>query len=347
MNAVRQFEEQSTRTGHQSLLKDAIKYADELGIALNLTYPNPTCLNKDDAKKIPSKQISSNIKGRNQQHLKDITEAERWQGKLLTERWKDDNISDKCFEWLKTWNSCQSHVIAGMHELYEQLLPTKVYYSRKIGSTTNDDLRCSMCTKEIESVPHVLAGCSALAQTEYMSKHNSALKILFFEIVRECGLIDKIPPWYSNSQVVPKPLYENEKHKAFWDVPVYVENAEVRANRIDAQIINHEEKKITLLELSCPWVENRCQKEAEKTRKYGPLRYELKQQFKGYKVEQFNIIMDVLGGYSTHLEENLKRPVGKKSNQVLRNMQKSVISSTLNTTRTVLLKHSCSLLSQV
>ena len=36
MNAVRQFEEQSTRTGQQSLLKDAIKYADELGIILNL-----------------------------------------------------------------------------------------------------------------------------------------------------------------------------------------------------------------------------------------------------------------------------------------------------------------------
>lgn len=163
-------------------------------------------------------------------------EAEKWQGKLLTERWKDGNISDKCFEWLKNWNSCPSHVMAGMHELYEQLLPTKVYYSRKIGLTTNDDLRCRMCTKELESVPHVLAGCSALAQTKYMWRHNSALKILFFEILRECGLIDKIPPWYS--QVVPKPLYENENHKAFWDVPVYTENAEVRANRLDARIIN-------------------------------------------------------------------------------------------------------------
>ena len=39
----------------------------------------------------------------------------------------------------------------------------------KIVSTTNDDLRCRMCTKELESVPHVLAGCSALAQTKYMS----------------------------------------------------------------------------------------------------------------------------------------------------------------------------------
>ena len=49
MNAVRQFEEHSTITGHQSLLKDAIKYADELGIAFKPTYPNPTGLNKDDA----------------------------------------------------------------------------------------------------------------------------------------------------------------------------------------------------------------------------------------------------------------------------------------------------------
>ena len=78
---------------------------------------------------------------------------------IINERWKDDNISDKCFEWLKNWNSCPSHVIAGMHELHEQLLPTKVYYSRKIGSTTNDDLRCRMYTKELESVPYVLAGC--------------------------------------------------------------------------------------------------------------------------------------------------------------------------------------------
>ena len=47
------------------------------------------------------------------------------------------------------WQECKS---------YEQLLPTKVYYSKKIASTTNDDLRCRMCTKKLESVSHVLAG---------------------------------------------------------------------------------------------------------------------------------------------------------------------------------------------
>ena len=55
MNAVRQFKEEPTRTGHQSFLKDAIKYADEQEIILNLTYPKPTCLTNNDAKEIPRK----------------------------------------------------------------------------------------------------------------------------------------------------------------------------------------------------------------------------------------------------------------------------------------------------
>ena len=48
--------------------------------------------------------------------------------------------------------------------------------------------------------------------------------------------------------------------------------------------------------MSSPWPENRCKKDAEKANKYSPLRYELKQQFKEYKLEQFNIIIDVLCG---------------------------------------------------
>ena len=68
-------------------------------------------------------------------------------------------------------------------------------------------------------------------------------------------------------------------------------------------------------------------KDAEKIPEYGPLRYELKQQFKGYKLEQFNIIMDVLGRYSIELEEKMRKLVGRKGSQVLLKMQKAVISS--------------------
>ena len=34
------------------------------------------------------------------------------------------------------------------------------------------------------------------------------------------------------------------------------------------------------------------------TLKYGPMKWELKQRYNGYRVEQYNVIIDVLGGYS-------------------------------------------------
>ena len=34
------------------------------------------------------------------------------------------------------------------------------------------------------------------------------------------------------------------------------------------------------IEMSCPWISNREKKSEEKTMKYGPLRWELKEQYK-------------------------------------------------------------------
>ena len=92
-----------------------------------------------------------------------------------------------------------------------------------------------------ESVARVLAGCSY---------KNAALKILFFELLREHGLIEEVPPWYS--PVMPKPAYQNTTSEAFWDIPIYAEHNEVRANRIDARLVTHERKEVCTIEMSFP-----------------------------------------------------------------------------------------------
>ena len=112
-----------------------------------------------------------------------------------------------------------------------------------------------------ESTPHVLAGCSALAQTKYLARHNS---------LWVAKKTDNIPPWFSPTE--PKPVDENQRAKAYWDELVYAKNTEVRVNTIDVRKINKEDKKVTLLEMSCPWMENREAKESEKTMRYAPLR---------------------------------------------------------------------------
>ena len=125
-------------------------------------------------------------------------------------------------------------------------------------------------------------------------------------------------------------MYESNNAQAFWDVPLFAEHQEVRAKRVDAHIINHLSKLVITLGMSGPWVTNREKKKEEKITKYGLLRWEVKQKYQGYEVKQYNIIMDALGGWCRDLEVELKELVGSKSKEVLHNMQKAVISGTLN-----------------
>ena len=263
----------------------------------------------------------------------EITKDKKWQAKLFRIRWEDESLSiTSCFAWLKGWATCPTHTIAGMYELYEQLLPTKLYTKEKTQTSTDGEVLCRLCGKVAESVAHVLAGCSSLAQTKYLYRHNAALKILFFELLREHGLMEEVPPWYS--PVMPKPAYQNTTSEAFWDIPIYAEHNEVRANRIDARLVSHERKEVCTIEMSCPWIESRAKKDGEKTLKYGPMMWELKQRYIGYRVEQYNVIIDVLGGYSEHLEKSVRKLLGARARSVLERMQKLVISNTLNIART-------------
>ena len=262
-------------------------------------------------------------------------------GKLIASRWEEeqgragtgDVRQFHSFSWLWQWRTCLTYVIAGVYELYKQLLPTQVYHRKKT-RTGPDQIMCRLCGKAAETLAHILAGCSALAQSKYLQRHNAVLKIIFFEMLHSLDLVDSVPPWYLPSE--PKPVYQNDQAQAFWDVPVYADHVlrTVRANRVDARILDSTAKPVTLLEMSCPWLNNKETKSCEKTEKYAPLRLELKRQFPGYQVKQFNIIMDMLGGYSKELESTIRSLVGvSRGREVLLKMQKVVLSQSLNIVR--------------
>ena len=103
-------------------------------------------------------------------------------GKILACRWKYEDLDKRCFEWMNNWRTAQTRIITGVQDLYKQPLPTKFYTRKKITTTTHEDYTCRMCAKSQESVAHVLAGCSATAETNYQERHSSVLRILFFEI---------------------------------------------------------------------------------------------------------------------------------------------------------------------
>ena len=125
---------------------------------------------------------------------------------------------------------------------------------------------------------------------------------------------------------------------------------------MDARIENHKCKGAVNLEMSCPWINNRRRNNEEETR-----RWELRQQFPGYEVKQYNIVTDSLVGWSRELDDTIRELVGGKRQRaviinvlggwsgevdlsrrelfggregdILIRMQKAIISNSLSLTR--------------
>ena len=93
----------------------------------------------------------------------------------------------------------------------------------------------------------MLASCSALAQSKYLERYHAALKVLFFEMTRDLRLIDSVPPWYSCA--VLKPVYESSEAFAFG---MFQFMLNIPANRVDTRFVDHKNKKVWALEMSCP-----------------------------------------------------------------------------------------------
>ena len=173
--AVRSFEKLAVQNGRYSIIENAKKYAEELDLQLWLNFPNPVAV--ADGKEVEAKKVKQAIYKARQQEIQSTVSEERWQGKLIKNRWDDEKVKlEECF-------SC------------------------------------------------------------------------FFEVLRSLDLITKVELWFS--QVTPKPLYENEHATAFWDVPLFADTTQVKANRIDATVIDKTSKQVRVIEMSCPWLENR------------------------------------------------------------------------------------------
>ena len=144
MHLVRQFEEKAARTGRRSLMKDAESYAQQLGLRLELQYPLPVGVT-ENGDVLDRKKINGWIKKVNQSRGCAEIESERWQGKLIAERWRVEDVDEECFAWLSDWKTAPIKTVAGLQDSYQQFLPTKLYVSRNTKTHTDGDEKCRLC----------------------------------------------------------------------------------------------------------------------------------------------------------------------------------------------------------
>ena len=280
-----------------------------------------------------SKKLKKKLEQQNMTNVINST----WQGLNLKQRVEDRNIVKDYFTWLTKWVLCPASTVQEFQLLFYQLLPTKTYKVSRSHEVIND-MTCRMCRKGQESVKHLISNCEDFANSLFVTRHDNALKCFVWPMLCKYKLIAKSPSWYANDQV--HPYYGNDKIQFWWNVPEYTGRDEESQHppRPDGKLmINLEnDKRIYLLEMTVPWTENRAEKYVYKSNKYRNILQALQFEYVDYKVDQITLVMDVFGGYGRELVNNIGKVFDSKDDirTIIKNMQKSIISSAANLSRT-------------
>ena len=142
--------------------------------------------------------------------------------------------------------SAVSGTIADAQELYQHLLPSKVYHQRRTGLNPLPNVTSRTRDRSQNSTSHVLDGCSGLAKTKYLAQDNSVSEILFVGLLKNLDLIDLIPPWFSLME--PKPVHKTIELKLIEMVQFMSRTLKSEETaRLDARIISKENTTVTLL----------------------------------------------------------------------------------------------------
>ena len=336
MRIVEEYHSNTSESNSYSIFKDAKRYADEYGMQLELTEGRLKINGDED---LPEKGVQhiSKILCKNvyTQKYNEVL-ASTWQGVNLKQRVEDEDVCDTYFRWMQRWQSCSTDVVNEFYLLFLQLLKTRCYVKFRTNEVI-DDVSCRLCGSQQESVKHLVSNCETLAKSTYITRHDNALKCFVWPLLKAFGLIDKTPTWYANDKV--KPHYTKGKIHFWWDIPEYTgrDDESKHPPRPDAKLMfeKGDVRKIFLIEMTVPWPSNRQEKVILKERKYEQIQANLKFEHRNYDVDQITLVMDAFGGYGKDLALNIGKVISEKEavDNIITNMQKSIVSSSANLSR--------------
>ncbi|CAH1979375.1 unnamed protein product [Acanthoscelides obtectus] len=81
----------------------------------------------------------------------------------------------------------------------DQVVPTRAHIKNLQNQPIESD-RCRRCNTTAESIQHVVSGCSSLAPTEYLARHNMVAKIIHQGICKNHLILEHLKPAYKNTR---------------------------------------------------------------------------------------------------------------------------------------------------
>ena len=187
------------------------------------------------------------------------------QYRRLTEQSPVD--TKETFGWLKAANlpgATEGLVVAAQ----DQALRTRYYEHHILHRDVSPT--CRVCSAGLETVDHVVAGCSAMAPTDYTDRHNQVASIIHWNICRHFQVPVECR-WYRHQ---PDRLVETDDIVMMWDTTIPTAG-KIKANRPDICLRDKKANTCLLIDISCLADGNVGRKHAEKLAKYGDLRVEV------------------------------------------------------------------------
>ncbi|XP_044755006.1 uncharacterized protein LOC123313959 [Coccinella septempunctata] len=160
---------------------------------------------------------------------------------------------------------------AALHAIQDQVVPTR-NYSKYIMKQQVENTKCRICNQLEETVQHLSGGCTPLASTKYLGRHNNMGKVVHQLLGLRWGLIGNFTPQYKYTPVA---VAENEQAKIFWDFP-FVTDRPLEHNRPDLVLWMKQEGMAVIVDFSVPLDHNIAQAYDSKIVKYTELARELK-----------------------------------------------------------------------
>ena len=207
---------------------------------------------------------------------------------------------DRSWQWLKAGfltKATESFIIAAQ----EQALRTN-FVRATIDQVEGVDANCRVCGLHLETVKHVVSGCSELAKKQYKIRHDKMGTRVHWELCKKYGIKcgDK---WYNHT---PESYSSTDDgtNEIYWDKKV-ITPVSLEHNTPDLIVIE-KGKKWTIVDFSVPLDQNVKSKEDEKLNMYGPLAGEVGRIHK-VRTEIIPIVIGALGTVPKRLPKFISR----------------------------------------
>ncbi|CAK1586333.1 unnamed protein product [Parnassius mnemosyne] len=210
--------------------------------------------------------------------------------------------------------------------IQDQVIKTNNYRRYILRDGTVDI--CRACRHPGESLRHVISGCSALSNSEYLHRHNLVARILHQELALKYGLVDRKLPYY---KYMPEAVLENDRARLYWDRAIITDRT-ILANKPDIVLMDRAQSRIFLVDITIPYDENLVKAETDKRTKYLDLAHEVTDMWGGLPAEIIPVVVSANGLIPVSLSGHLKR-LGLRDGPLQAQMQKAVLLDTARIVR--------------